>query len=124
MIYLTAEQVIMINARHLGGRPAVRDAGLVQSAVTRPQTVVFGADAYPTLEEKAAALLHSVISNHPFVDGNKPTGWAAMETMLVANGHFSGLSEDEAFDLVMRIAISCSQIEVKEIADGLNVTER
>lgn len=100
----------------------MRDAGLVQGAVARPQTVVFGADAYPTLEEKAAALLHSIICNHPFVDGNKRTGWAAMETMLVANWHFSALSNDEAYDLVLRIATSCSEIEVKEIAAALVVT--
>ena len=111
----------MINARHLGGQPLVRDAGLVESAVARPQTFVFGAEAYPTLEEKAAALLHSVICNHPFVDGNKRTAWAAMETMLVANGFLSDLSDDAAFDLVIRIATSCSEIEVKEIADALNV---
>jgi death on curing protein len=122
MIYPTVEQVIMINARHLGGQPAVRDAGLAQSAVARPQTFAFGVEAYPALEEKAAALLHSIICNHPFVDGNKRTAWAAMETMLVANGHYSGLSDDEAFDLVLRIATSCSEIEVKEIAAALAVT--
>lgn len=122
MIYLTVEQVITINARHLGGEPAVRDAGLAQSAVARPQTFAFGVEAYPTLEEKAAALLHSIICNHPFADGNKRTAWAAMETMLVANGHFSALSDDEAYELVIRIATSCSEIEVKEIAAGLGVT--
>ena len=114
----------MINAHHLGGQAAVGDAGLVQSAVARPQTFVFGAEAYTTLEEKAAALLHSLICNHPFVDGNKRTAWAAMEIMLVANGHIAGLTDDEAFDLVIRIATSCSEIEVKEIAEALGVVPR
>jgi death-on-curing protein len=123
VIYLTTEQVIAFNARHLGGQPAVRDAGLVQSAVARPQTIAFGVEAYTTLEDKAAALLHSIICNHPFVDGNKRTAWAAMEVMLGVNGHASALTDDEAFDLVIRIATSCSAIEVKEIAAALRVTE-
>ncbi|GAA4080685.1 type II toxin-antitoxin system death-on-curing family toxin [Actinomadura miaoliensis] len=121
MIYPTVEQVIAINARHLGGQPAVRDVGLVQSAVARPQTIAFGVEAYPEVEEKAAALLHSIVCNHPFVDGNKRTAWATMEIMLVASGYASALNEDEAFDLVVRIATSCSEIEVKEIAEALRV---
>ncbi|GAA2434500.1 type II toxin-antitoxin system death-on-curing family toxin [Actinomadura vinacea] len=124
MIYLTVEQIIALNARHLGGQAAVRDAGLVQSAAARPQTIAFGVEAYTTLDDKAAALLHSIICNRPFVDGNKRTAWAAMEVMLVVNGHRSGLTDDEAFDLVVRIATSCSEIEVKEIATALNVVER
>ncbi|MFF5258408.1 type II toxin-antitoxin system death-on-curing family toxin [Actinomadura viridis] len=124
MIYLTVEQVIAINGRHLGGQPAVRDAGLVQSAVARPRTIAFGVEAYTTLEDKAAALLHSIIYNHPFVDGNKRTAWAAMEITLVVNGHTSALTDDEAFDLVVRIATSCSEIEVKEIAAALRVAGR
>ncbi|WP_345018598.1 type II toxin-antitoxin system death-on-curing family toxin [Actinomadura keratinilytica] len=113
--------MIAINARLLGGEPAVRDVGLVQSAVARPQTIAFGVEAYPEAEEKAAALLHSIVCNHPFVDGNKRTAWATMEIMLVANGYVSALNEDEAFDLVIRIATSCSDIEVKEIAEALRV---
>lgn len=124
MIYPTAEQIIAFNARHLGGQAAVRDAGLVQGAVARPQTVAFGTEAYPSLDEKAAALLHSIICNHPFIDGNKRTAWAATEVMLVVNGHASALDDDHAFDLVLRIASSCSEIEVKEIAEALRVTPR
>ncbi|TDC58115.1 type II toxin-antitoxin system death-on-curing family toxin [Actinomadura sp. KC345] len=124
MIYPTVEQVIGFNAKHLGGQPAVRDVGLVQSAVARPQTVAFGFEAYTTLEEKAAALLHSIICNHPFVDGNKRTAWAAMEIMLVANGHVAAVTDDQAFDLVIHIATSCSEIEVKEIAAALQVIPR
>jgi death-on-curing protein len=121
MIFPTTEQVIGINARHLGGHAAVRDTGLVQSAVARPQTVAFGVEAYPNLDEKAAALLHSIICNRPFIDGNRRTGWAAMEIMLGANGHWSDLNDGEAFDLVIRIATTCSEIEVKDIADSLHV---
>ncbi|PKK12427.1 MAG: type II toxin-antitoxin system death-on-curing family toxin [Thermomonospora sp. CIF 1] len=83
--------------------------------------MAFGVAAYPTLEEKAAAPLHSIICNHPFVDGNKRTAWAAAEILPVANGHASGLTEDEAFDLVLRVATACSQIEIKDIAASLRV---
>ncbi len=74
------------------------------------------------MPEKAAALLHSLICNHPFVDANKRTAWAATEIMLIANGHVSGLTNDEAFDLLIQIATSCSEIETKEIAEALRVT--
>ncbi|WP_067483371.1 type II toxin-antitoxin system death-on-curing family toxin [Actinomadura hibisca] len=124
MIYPTVEQVIGFNAEHLGGQAAVRDVGLVQSAVARPQTIAFGVEAYTTLEDKAAAFLHSLICNHPFVDGNKRTAWAAMEIMLIANGHWSSLSDDEAFSLVIRIATTCSEIEVKDIAESLRIVIR
>lgn len=75
MIYLTTEDIITINARQLGGQAGVRDAGLVQSAAARPRTVAFGTEAYTMIEDKAAALLHSLIWNRPFVDGNKRTAW-------------------------------------------------
>ncbi|MWA03970.1 type II toxin-antitoxin system death-on-curing family toxin [Actinomadura sp. LD22] len=122
--YLSAEDLIEINSAVLGGMPAVRDAGLVSSSAMRPATVTFGTEAYPTLEEKAAALLHSVICNHAFVDGNKRTAWTAARVMLALNGMRPDLGDDEAFDLVVRIATSCSEIEVKEIAVALNVVAR
>lgn len=122
MIYLTTEDIITINARQLGGQAAIRDAGLVQSAAARPGTVAFGVEAYTTIEDKAAALLHSLTCNHPFVDGNKRTVWVACEVFLNINGRITPLTEDEAFDLVIRIATTCSEIEVKDIAEMLRVT--
>ncbi|GLZ13096.1 toxin Doc [Actinomadura sp. NBRC 104425] len=119
--YLTAEDLTGINAAVLGGAAAVRDAGLVTSSAMRPTTVAFGVEAYGTLPEKAAALLHSIICNHAFVDGNKRTAWTAMRVMLALNGGRPDLTEDEAYDLVIRIATSCSEIEVKEIAEALRV---
>lgn len=71
MIYLTLPELIRIAERTLGGEVLVRDYGLLQSALTRPQTTAFGADAYSSLEEKTAALLHSLVRNHTLVDGNK-----------------------------------------------------
>jgi death-on-curing protein len=122
VIYLTTEDIITINARQLGGQAAVRDAGLVQSATARPGTVAFGVEAYTTIEDKAAALLHSLTCNHPFVDGNKRTAWVACEVFLNINGRSTPLTEDEAFDLVIRIATTCSEIEIKDIAGTLRIT--
>jgi death-on-curing protein len=64
----------------------VRDIGLLASAAARPETSVFGDDAYPSFEEKAAALLHSLARNHPLVDGNKRLAWAAARTFCLLNG--------------------------------------
>jgi death-on-curing protein len=122
--YLTADDLIEINAAVLGGTAAVRDAGLVASSAMRPATIAFGVEAYTTLEEKAAALLHSVICNHAFIDGNKRTAWTAIRVMLALQGSEPGLTQDDAFDLVVRIATSCSEIEVKDIAESLRVVPR
>jgi death-on-curing protein len=121
---ISADDLIDINAAVLGGTALVRDAGLVSSAAIRPDTYAFGVEAYPTIDEKAAALLHSVICNHAFIDGNKRTGWVAARVLLALHGKGPGLTEDEAYELVIRIATSCSEIEVKEIADALNITDR
>ena len=122
--YLSAEDLIEINAAVLGGSPAVRDSGLVASSAMRPATITFGVEAYPTVEEKAAALLHAVICNHAFVDGNKRTAWTAARVMLAMHDRRPDLSDDEAFDLVIRVATSCSKIEVKQIAVDLRVVDR
>ena len=86
MRFLTAEQVAGIN-RRLTGTDLLRDPGLLASAVMRPQTTAFGDDAYPTLWHKAAALFHSICSNHAFVDGNKRTAVVAAISMLNLNGY-------------------------------------
>ncbi len=97
----------------------MRDWGLLQSAVARPQTSVFGEDAYPTLFEKAAALLHSVSSNHSLVDGNKRAGWASAVVFLDINGHplMEPLDEDAAEEFVL--AVAQSQLSNPEIANRL-----
>lgn len=119
MIYLTVEQIIGINARHLGGQTATRDAGLVASAAIRPQAVVFGVEAFPTPHEKVAALLHSLICAHPFLDANKRTAWTAAEAFMIMNGIDYHITDDQAFDLVLRIAENCSTTDVKDIAEAL-----
>lgn len=113
MIYLTLPELLHVAERTLGSEVLVRDHGLLQSALGRPQASVFGTDAYPTLETKAAALLHSLARNHALVDGNKRLALAATLAFLGMNGHRLTLTNDEAYDLVMEVAAG----HVDEIAD-------
>lgn len=103
MIYLDLDDLLKIAERVIGS-VAVRDAGLLESALVRPQADYFGEDPYPTLEEKAAALLHSLVGNHALIDGNKRLGLAAMIAFLGINGRRLTLTNDEAYDLVMAVA--------------------
>jgi len=89
-LYLSAQQVLFIHARLIaetGGAHGVRDLGLLESAVARPWATFAGEDLYPSLFEKAAALMESLILNHAFVDGNKRTAVAATALFLSRNGH-------------------------------------
>jgi death-on-curing protein len=99
----------------------VRDIGLLDSALARPRSTAFGVDAYPNLKLKAAALLHSIASNHPLVDGNKRLAWLATVVFLDLNGCEPNLTNDEAFQLVWDVA--SSHMELADIADRLNVVE-
>ncbi len=104
MIYLTLPELLHVAERALGSEAPVRDHGLLQSALARPQASAFGRDAYPGLEEKAAALLHSLARDHALVDGNKRLALAATITFLGINGVRLALTNDEAYDLVMAVA--------------------
>lgn len=95
----------------------MRDLGLLDAAAARPRSSAFGEDAYPTVELKAAALLHSIATNHALVDGNKRLGWLATTVFLDLNGARSELSDDEAFQLVMEVADG--QLDVERIARSL-----
>ena len=106
MIYLTLADLVYVAERTLGGEIAVRDYGLLESALARPKTTVFGEDAYPTLPEKAAALLHSIARNHALVDGNKRLSLAATIGFLGLNGWRLTFSNDEAYDFIVSVASS------------------
>ena len=115
MIYLTLPDLLYVAERTLGGEVLVRDHGLLHSALARPQASAFGVDAYPSLEEKAAALLHSLARNHALVDGNKRLALAATIAFLGVNGRRLTLTNEEAYDLV--IAVAAGQLnEVAELA--------
>ena len=104
MIYLTLPKLLHIAARALGTDPPIRDVGLLESAVARPQATAFGADAYPDLDSKAAALLHSLARNHALVDGNKRLALAAVIAFYGVNGRRLTLTNDEAYDLIIDVA--------------------
>ena len=104
MIYLTLDELLHVAERTLGGGVEVRDYGLLESAAARPQTTAFGEDAYPSLEEKAAALLHSLARNHGLVDGNKRLALAATFTFLGVNGRRLTFSNAEAYVVIMAVA--------------------
>lgn len=118
MIFLTLDELLGIAARVIDGEVALRDAGLLESAAARPQTTVFGADAYPDLHSKTAALLISICKNRALVDKNKRLALASAIVMLGINGWVLTLTNDEAYDLVIAIA-SGELDEVDEVADRL-----
>ena len=114
MRYLTAEQVLFIHARLIaetGGEHDVRDLGLLQSAVSRPQASFERQDLYPDVYHKAAALLESLINNHPFVDGNKRTGFTSAAMFLKINGFSLVASNQEVESFVLSIATGEGSIE-------------
>ena len=103
MIYLHLDDLLHIAGTVLPSVD-VRDIGLLESALARPQASAFGSEAYPDLHTKAAALLHSVASNHGLVDGNKRLALAATIAFLGINGWRLTLTNDEAYDLVIAVA--------------------
>ncbi len=113
--YLTVEGLLGF-VRRLGLGP-VRDLGLLDAAVARPQSSAFGEDAYPTVELKAAAILHSIVTNHVLVDGNRRLGWLASTVFLDVNGEPVGPGDDHAFQLGLDVAEG--EVDVEEIADRL-----
>lgn len=104
MIFLELEDLLYIAGRTLNSEPNVRDHGLLESALARPRASAFGAEAYPTIEEKAAALLHSLARNHALVDGNKRLALAATIAFLGINGRALTFTNENAYDFVIAVA--------------------
>ncbi len=105
MRYLTLAEVLDLHRRVIeqtGGADGVRDLGGVESAVAQPQMSFDGVPLYPTVAEGAAALCFSLVMNHPFIDGNKRVGHAAMETFLVLNGYELMGDVDDAEKLMLK----------------------
>ena len=115
MIYLTLPELLHVAERTLGPDYAVRDHGLLEAALARPQATAFGKDAYPDLQAKAAALLHSIARNHALIDGNKRLALAAVIAFCGLNGRRLTLTNDAAYDLVISVA-SGKLNTVEEIA--------
>ncbi len=115
---LTAEQVLFIHARlteETGGSHGVRDLGMLLSAVGRPGATFEGQELYPDLFSQAAALMESLINNHPFVDGNKRTGVAATALFLRRNGYQLEAGNEALLTVVMRIAGGDTDLGVLDV---------
>lgn len=109
MRFLSLIEVISLHRQIIslsGNDAAIRDLGMLQSALAQPMMTFAGTDLYPDLVDKAAALGFSLIMNHPFVDGNKRIGHAAMETFLVLNGMEIDASTDEQERIILSLAAS------------------
>lgn len=110
MRYLTLSELIFINSRVVAnpdmatGKRKVRDIALLEAAAQRPEASAFGADAYPALHEKIAALFHSLVRNHPFTDGNKRTATLAALLMAEVNGQRLIWDNAEALTVIVRAA--------------------
>jgi len=119
VIYLDLETLLHVATRTLGAAPEVRDHGLLESALARPRATAFGEDAYPTIHEKAAALLHSLARNHALVDGSKRLVLAGTIAFLGMNGLRLTCTNDQAHDLVVAVATGARE-DVSAIADVLD----
>jgi len=120
MRHLTLGEVVELHGRLIitaGGAPGIRDLGLLESALAQSTATFAGADLHPTLVDKAAALAFSLVANHPFVDGNKRIGHAAMEVFLVLNGYEIEASVDEQERLMLDVA--SGSITREHLADWL-----
>jgi death-on-curing protein len=116
--YLDVEDLVGLTVALLGDPPPIRDLGLLDAAAARPRASAFGEDAYPDLWSKAAALLQSIVKNHPLIDGNKRLGWLATAVFLELNGiDAAAAANDDVYDVVVDAA--AHQRSVEELAEKL-----
>ena len=107
MRYISLSEVLELHQRIIeesGGSTGLRDLGGLESAIAQPHMTFGGRDLYPTLIEKAATLCFSLVQNHPFIDGNKRVGHAAMEIMLILNGYEIYASVDDQEQVILGLA--------------------
>ncbi len=105
--FLSYQLVLRIHTRQIyifGGSVGVRDEGLLLSALAQPSATFGGEYLHGTIYEQAAAYLYHISKNHPFIDGNKRTAFAVMDTFLLINGYILNLTNDEAYRLVIEVA--------------------
>jgi len=109
--YVDLDDLVTLAVALLGDPPPLRDIGLLAAAAARPRASAFGKDAYPDIWSKAAALLHSIVKNHPLVDGNKRLGWLACAVFLELNGVAAGsATNDDVYDLVLHVAATDEEL--------------
>lgn len=118
--YITLDVALAIHddmIERYGGGHGIRNLGLIQSALARPQASFGGEDLYPTLLDKAAALFHSLIFNHAFLDGNKRTSITTTARFLYINGYELIAEKDEFVDFPLRV--ENKHLGIEEISDWL-----
>jgi death on curing protein len=116
--FLTAEDLVEVAALVLGAPAPVRDYGLLDAAAHRPRATLFGQDVYPTVHDRAAALLESICRNHALVDGNKRLAWAATAVFYGLNGYdLDQPSTQEAVELV--VGVASEHPELAKVAERL-----
>jgi death-on-curing protein len=118
MVYLSVEQILGLHraqTRAFGGASGLRDRGSLESAAARPAMTFGGEDLYPDVPAKAAALLHSLVLNHPFIDGNKRVGAHAALMFVLANDWVVLLTPDELADTTLSVATGDMEIEALTI---------
>lgn len=116
--YLTLEEVLLLHARLIqrtGGSGGVRDMGLLKGSLARPRATFGGQELYPSLWHQAAALMHGLIKNHPFVDGNKRTGLSATGLFLEVNGYTLTANNDEALDFTRQVVLDKIDVEAMAV---------
>jgi death on curing protein len=116
--YLDLDDLLAAAEAAVSGPAAMRDIGLLDAAGARPRSSVFGADAYPDLDSKAAALLHSIVTSHPLVDGNKRLGWVAVRLFYLLNDADVRPPADAAYEVIVAIADGRLR-DVESIAEQL-----
>jgi len=124
-VYISVEQLLRLHERQIrafGGSHGVRDGGGLESAAARPQMTFGGEDLYPDAASKAAALLHSIVMNHPFIDGNKRAGAMAAELFLIVNDVELTASDDEMLDVTL--AVARGELEAEALAIWLRQRTR
>lgn len=107
--FLTLKEVQSIHSDQIasfGGSQGIRDQGLLESALAQPKAAFDGQLLHPTIHEQAAAYLYHLAKNHPFLDGNKRTAFAVMETFLLLNGHELTLPDEQTYQMVLDVAQS------------------
>lgn len=120
IVYLNLDEVLAIHddmVERYGGSFGIRDLGLIQSAIARPQASFGGDDLYPTIIDKAAALFHSLIFNHAFTDGNKRTSLTSTARFLHLNGYELKADEKELIDFPLRV--ENKHLDIEEISKWL-----
>jgi death-on-curing protein len=118
--FLTLDEVLAIHHEEVekfGGSHGVIDLNLLDSALQRPQSSFMGTDLYPTIFQKAAALMHSILLNHPFIDANKRTATTSMAYFLFTNGYNFEATQKEVVEFALKVA--SKKIDIEQMSKWL-----